>query len=578
MTQLSIFHTKSPLEMMIEEMETGDPDGLRYYQRECADAVLKLQETNRSVLSVLATGLGKTQIFGALAKNSDGPTLILAERDELVEQAKRRIEIMTGEYAEVEKAEMVCSHRARLVVGSVQSFKQKRLDRLGKNRFARISIDEAHHSVAPTYRRIMDWFDAKYDGWTATPDRADEKALGAQWDEVAYVMDIEDGIDAGYLVPFHPSRCSEVILDELDLDALAISKGDFQAKDLDAEMARHVEAVVRKTLELEPDRPGICFFPGVRSAELAMQRFNGVSPGLAAFVSGETDPLERKRIMEDFRKGRIRYLCNCQVATEGFDAPATSLIVQARPTKSRGLYAQMTGRGTRPAEKVVDHIHGRGMAAERRAAIAASGKPDLVVLDFVGNCNKHELACLVDILGGNYTPAEVKTAKKLVKEGREGASEALLRARRELKNMAEAMTEAKAKLEVTVRPFDPFQVLGLKMEDEDRYAHRFGGVPATPGQQGTLAKFGIPQQEIDQLSKRAATKLIDKCIGRMKHGWCSYRMLRQLQRFGITQMNIRQERAEAAMNYLKSKGWGKEPVDPEVLREIINHKRVAGED
>lgn len=563
------------MELLIEELEIeGDPDGLRYYQRECYSAVVHSLATNRSTLVVMATGLGKTQLFCAIAKHWDGHVLIVAHRDELIDQARKRVEVMTGEYVEIEKAECVSSPRTRIVVGSVQSLNKKRLERLGKNRFGLVIIDEAHHATAKSYGRVLDHFEAKVLGVTATPDRTDEKALGKVFDDVAYVFDIADGIQAGYLVPF--GECKRVEVTGLDLDQVKKTAGDLAANELDEAMVRHCEGVVQKTLELAPNRTGICFFPGVRSAELAAQRFNALKPNSAAFVSGSTDEFERRRIMQDFKSRRIQFLCNCQVATEGFDAPGTDLIVQARPTLSRALYAQMTGRGTRVLPDVVDRLDGSGLAKERREAIARSPKPDLMVLDFVGNSQKHDLATVVDILGGNYSEAEVKAAKKYEKNGAR-ASEALERARRELKAMAEAVAQAKAKVSARVSAFDPFRVLGLRMADEDRYADRFGGPAATPGQCTTLAKFGIPQEELNQLSKRAAGKLIDKCIGRMKHGLCSYKMLRQLQRFGVTDLNIRFERAKAALDYINQKGWGP-AVDPKVVQEIVNHRRVAGED
>jgi superfamily II DNA or RNA helicase len=577
MTQLSIFNRKSPMELFIEELsKEGDPDGFRYYQREAYDAVLSSLGSNRSTLTVMATGLGKTQLFSAVAKHWDGPVLIVAHRDELIEQARKRVEAMTGEYVEVEKAECVSSPRTRLVVGSVQSLNKKRLERLGKNRFSLVIVDEAHHATAASYGRMLNFFGAKVLGVTATPDRTDEKALGKAFDDVAYVFDIADGIEAGYLVPF--GDCKRVEITDLSLDAIKKTAGDLAANELDEAMVKHCEGVVQKTLELAPHRTGICFFPGVRSAELAAQRFNALRPSSAAFVSGTTDELERRRIMQDFRAGRIQFLCNCQVATEGFDAPNADLIVQARPTLSRALYAQMTGRGTRVLPDVVDRYEGKGLAKERREAIAASRKPDLVVLDFVGNSQKHDLATVVDILGGNYSEAEMKAAKKYVKSGAR-AGEALERARRELKAMADAVAQAKAKVAAKVSAFDPFRVLGLKMADEDRYADRFGGTPATPAQLATLGKFGVPQEELNQLSKRAAKSLIDKCIGRMKHGLCSYRQLRQLQRFGVTQLDVRFDRAKAALDYISSKGWGsREPIDTKVVQEIVNHRRVMGED
>lgn len=237
-------------------------------------------------------------------------------------------------------------------------------------------VHNCHHFLAATYRRPLDYFSgAKLLGVTATPDRGDEKAMGKLFENVAYCFDIRQGIDQGYLVPLVGRQ---IELGEIELDGVATVAGDLSKGQLDEVMLRAVEGIVKKTIELEPDRQAVCFFPGVKSAEYATERFNALEPMSAAFVSGETLPHIRKGIVADFRAGRIKRLCNCMVATEGFDAPSASCIVQARPTKSRGLYAQMVGRGTRVLGGLVEAIPGREGADERRALIASSLKKDCI--------------------------------------------------------------------------------------------------------------------------------------------------------------------------------------------------------
>jgi superfamily II DNA or RNA helicase len=126
-------------------------DGLRWYQRDVHTAVMKAFETHNSVLVDLATGLGKTQVFSAIAKTWPGRVLVLAHRDELVQQARMRLEKMTGELVEVEQGNLK-SNRARIVVGSVQTvYRPERLERLIKlGGFTLVIPDEAHHYVSET--------------------------------------------------------------------------------------------------------------------------------------------------------------------------------------------------------------------------------------------------------------------------------------------------------------------------------------------------------------------------------------------------------------------------------------------
>lgn len=825
-----------------------DVDGLRYYQREARKRIDEALAKNRSTLVVMATGTGKTEVFASVVKHHPGPTLVLAHRDELIDQARRRVERMTGRMVEVEQGEWTSSLRAPIVVGSVQSFNQKRLDRLGRHRFALIVTDECfpagtmiagrygdipiervaegdqvhsadhgtgqvclrrvkrvtrksapslrrltigatvvtctpnhpifvkgigyveagsvvagdvlclrktvhrsseeedvlsevsvydllgsygadqpvvrfdahegeesddapgvssedaeyaprngpsagiarrerqgghgcgagglegigmamprdrshayvqdagrvseslqdrrgqrgaescdrggrpqslrhvadgarqeerrffawarvdrvesvqsassygtvvynfevegshtyfangilvhncHHFVAPTYKKVLDWFaDAKVLGVTATPDRGDEKALGKIFDSVAYVFDIEDGINAGYLVPI---KGRQVVLSDIQLDKLDVGKGkngkDFTASQLDEEMVKVVGAVVSETLRLEPNRQGVAFFPGIRSAELAASKFNSLAPGSACFLSGATEPLERKRIIQDFREGRYRYLCNCMIATEGFDCPPVSLIIQARPTLSRAFYAQTVGRGTRVLPGLIDHLPHADQAAMRKAAVAGSAKPNLMVLDFVGNSSKHSLVGLEDMLGGNYSEEEVKEAKKNMGEGARDPQAALAEARRQIADAIKIGVRVKA----TVRAFDPFHVFALS--DENRYAQRFGEKPASEKQLQVLQKLGVPDDELENLSKTAAGKLLDVCSERRKQSLCTYRQLRQLKRFGITETNVSFTKASDALTYIASCHW--KHVDPHELNRIIFSQRQMGDD
>jgi superfamily II DNA or RNA helicase len=578
--QLSIFEERpSAFAEMLRELPANDDDGLRYYQVECKSRIEKALETNRSALIVMATGTGKTVVFVNVAKYWPGSVLILAHRDELVEQAKAALERATGEYVEIEKAYEVSSPKTRLVVGSVQSFNKKRRDRLGKDRFSLIIIDEAHHAPALSYMRIIEFFTARILGVTATPDRTDEKALGKIFDEVAYVFDIQEGIEAGYLVPLKGHR---IVIESIKLDDVKKKGGDLDADELDVQMAKNIDAIVQETLRLTPEKQAICFFPGVRSAELAANKFNEYEPGSATFVSGFTDKDERAGIMAAFKQHRVRYLCNCQIATEGFDAPGTSVIVLARPTLSRALYAQMIGRGTRVLPGVVEHLRGPLFAKERRESVARSLKPSCTILDFVGNSQKHDLMTAVDVLGGNYSEAEVKEAKKRVKSGQD-VSDALAEARAKLKKLA-----AKTKVEVkaAVHPFDPFKVLGLNIEAEDRYAGRFGGRGATPGMKASLLAKGVPDEQIVNISYRAAQRLLNICYDRQKQGLATYKQLRQLQRRGFDDTNVTFDAASKALDYIGAReGWkGAKavapigPVDPKVVWNYLHRLRQPGED
>ena len=163
---------------------------------------------------------------------------------------------------------------------------------------------------------------------------------------------------------------------------------------------------------------------------------------------------ERRQILEDFKAGRIQYLVNVGVLTEGYDDAGVEVVVMARPTKSRALYAQMAGRATRPAAEIAAKLGqindevvvgsrsrtadvknstvGLGpttttddAASKRRALIAASSKPECTILDFVGNSGRHKLVSSVDILGGKDIDEDEEEARRRAKKRCDESGEAV---------------------------------------------------------------------------------------------------------------------------------------------------------
>jgi superfamily II DNA or RNA helicase len=517
---------------------------LRPYQEDAVSAVLKSLQSNPSTLLVMATGLGKTQVGCSVAEHFlPGRILWLAHRKELVTQGAERLQLVTGEQVEIEMAELWASNRARIVSASLDSIRT-RLERWPPDHFAFVVFDEFHHAVAKSYKKVWEHFTGKKLGMTATPDRGDEKALGQLTSDVAGVWDIQDGITGGYLVPI---RGRTVTVEEIDLSHVGKSAGDLAIGELDDEMVKHIEGIVQKTLELEPGRQGIWFFPGVKSAELACDRINALGH-TCAFVCGETPKEERDDIMRGFKSGRYSHLTNCQVATEGFDAPTADMVVIGRPTLSRALYAQMVGRGLRVLPGTVE---GLADDAARTSAVAASAKPYCAVIDYAGNAGKHTLVTPEDLLGGDYSEEEVKLAKKAAKEGVSGdVIEGLEAARRELKAM---MAKLQSKVKASVQHFDPFTVFNMAPTDTQRLAKY--SQPITDGQMSALEKFGIPKDELKEVSKLAASKMLSNCIERSRLGLASFKQLRVLKKHGVGKVNLSFKTASKMIDYIAKSNW-----------------------
>jgi superfamily II DNA or RNA helicase len=368
------------------------PLRLRDYQRQ-ALALLEDATTRRN-LAVLATGAGKTVLFAAYLERmlaGGGRGLVIAHRDELIQQAAEKIRaVVPGLDVEVEKASAFAtrawgSDRPSVVVASVQTLRGKRLEAWPRDAFRVVVVDEAHHAVAESYRTIFEHFGADPEGTTpllgvtATAGRTDKIALGAVFESIVVDLGIAKLVDAGWLVPIR----AFLVRTNTSLDDVSTRAGDFAAGELEAAVDDEYRngQIVAAYEQHALGRQAVAFCAGVDHAHhlAGVFRARGIT---AEAIWGAMEPRERTNLLHGFQSGTITVLTNFGVLTEGFDAPNTACVIQARPTKSPLLITQMLGRGTRPAAEVASTLD-PDSPAERRKQIAASSKPDVLVLDVV---------------------------------------------------------------------------------------------------------------------------------------------------------------------------------------------------
>jgi superfamily II DNA or RNA helicase len=409
-------------------------------------SAIKELRSHWSTLIVLPTGAGKTVVFCEIAKRwHHGRVLILAHREELVMQAAAKIEQATGEKPVIEMAEQTAGGEmfgvGGVVVGSVQSIcRPRRLAKHNPEEFGLVIVDEAHHCTPQnaSYHAIVEHFrvnpNCRLLGVTATPDRGDKLALGQVFETVAYEMTILDAINGGYLVPIEQQF---VRVNGLDFSKVRTTAGDLNATDLESLLnqdgGRMLHEIASATVDAAKDEPTLIFANSVASAE-AIAKIVCRYPGkVAKCLHGKTPKEERRYHIEQFSQGAYQFLVGCDLFLEGFDSPRISVVANAKPTKSRARYTQCVGRGTRILPGVINDA---STADERRAAILASAKPRLLVLDFVGNSAQHKLISTLDVLGGEYKPAAVLEALKAIEE--DGATNVQDALRRSAEKIAKA--------------------------------------------------------------------------------------------------------------------------------------------
>jgi len=345
----------------------------RPYQYEAVAALLAAAARGlQRPLLVLPTGTGKTIVFALLVQRRGGRALILAHRDELIQQAVDKLRLVDPTLPLGVVQATRDEHTAPIVVASVQTLSRRtRLTRVVPD-FQTIVIDEAHHAPAPTYRRILDYCRAWHPdgplvvGVTATPERGDRHSLRQIFDRIVYQKTLVEMMQAGYLVDL---RALQVLL-QVDFDGLRTQHGDFVDAELET-LLLAANAPVQVLAAFQghaADRKALLFTPTVALAYAMADTFR--TAGIPAEALDGTTPLATRRAMlQRLHTGATRVVANCAVLTEGFDEPSVDCIIVARPTQSALLYQQMLGRGTR----------------------TYPGKTDCLVLDVVGVSTRHTL-------------------------------------------------------------------------------------------------------------------------------------------------------------------------------------------
>lgn len=343
---------------------------LRAYQSALVDRVRASYQSGRGApILQLPTGAGKTviaaYIMGAAGERGT-TTVFLVHRVELIRQTSATL-TEAGIPHGIIHPQFPQTHQ-RLQVASVQTL-VRRLRRFPSFDF--IVIDEAHHSPAGTWRKIIEHYgDAHLLGLTATPARLDGKGLGIEhggfYDDLICGPSMRELIDGGYLAkpkiyasPRH-----------LDFSALRIRAGDFAVDDADRMMSNREivgDAVAHYHRHLMGKR-ALAFCVSIHHAEMVTAQFN--ASGIhARRIDGTMTPHERAALVQAFVANRVNVLTSCELISEGFDVPACDGALLLRPTQSETLYLQQIGRALR----------------------ASPGKTHAIILDHVGNAGRHGL-------------------------------------------------------------------------------------------------------------------------------------------------------------------------------------------
>ena len=493
---------------------------LRPYQNEAIDATFRefARGVKRTCVT-MATGCGKTVYAAEVASRwQHGRVMFSAHRDELITQAWKTFCRVTGETPDIEQGsenyanESSIYGRSQYIISSIQSLHDKRLT---PDRFNDIGLwvcDESHRasSKSKLWGRVHDILreknpDLRILGITATSNRTDGAPL--LFDTFAYEYNLRNAIDDGWLVK---PASKIVVVNGLDFSKVKKGKHDFVqeslAEVLEQEGPLH-EIAIATVAETEGLQT-VVFAASVRQAKELSAIINRYRPGSSDWVCGDQNlcpKSTRREILRRFKDGDLQYVINCQILVEGWDEPGVQCLVMARPTRSVVTAAQMLGRGTRALEGVLDGLE-NSTAEDRKAAIAASAKPTIKILDFVDQ-SRHPvvMACDPSILGGQYNPEECKQAQKQIEENTAAGELSdidleLAKARRLLEQQEEERRRAERERLVGSASYQLHDVDPLNPADAGpvRHVHRPTGKPVTEKQAAKLREYGINPHSVNR--------------------------------------------------------------------------------
>lgn len=318
---------------------------LRDYQIEMKTRLMEAWKAHRSVMVQMPTGTGKTHLLASVVSefvsSAGSGVWLIAHRRELVAQMEETL----AKYG-------IRREDTPVRVMAVQ-WLSRHWNEAG-DAPGLIVIDEAHHALAASYTEMWKRYPAaKKLGVTATPCRLNRRGFTELFEVLVTSWSIAEFIEKGVLsvfdyVSIRPGSEEQRLIDGLEKRG---ADGDYQVKEMDAVLNRRpgIERLYRSVRQFASGKKGMVYAISIEHARRIAEYYSrrGVN---AVAVDSKTPAMERKRMVEEFRHGKIEVLVNVDVFSEGFDCPDVEFVQLARPTLSLAKYLQQVGRGLRRSE------------------------------------------------------------------------------------------------------------------------------------------------------------------------------------------------------------------------------------
>ena len=355
------------------------------------------------VLLISSTGTGKTYA-SAFAMRECGfkRVLFLVHRGQLARQSRESYRMVFDDSVSMGLVGAGSSEYDRdYVFATVQTLNRDRhLFKYEKDAFDCIILDEAHHSSAGTYQKVMNYFRPKlFLGMTATPDKMDDNQEGKNIYEIfnyqlALEIRLEQAMENNLLCPFHYFGITEIsAVDEEKISGRRLSPEDFRRLTSDARVQHIIEQA--EYFGYSGDRvKGLVFCSRIDESEELSRKFNSLGYRTIALNGSASeeeriDAFERLAMDEseaDANHRPLDYIFSVEILNEGVDIVEVNQVIMLRPTQSPIVFIQQLGRGLRKAR----------------------GKEYVVILDFIGNYNKNFMIPVALSGDRTYNPDNIR--------------------------------------------------------------------------------------------------------------------------------------------------------------------------
>lgn len=395
---------------------------LRPYQQQAIEAVFAAEQrgVNRPLIA-MATGLGKTLLAAEMIRRRmpHGRAIFFAPIDEVVFQNARAVQAQNHSHAVGIVKAALNQKNADIVIASLHTLRKKaRLAQMGQD-FQTVIVDECHLNL-DAYKDVIAHVAAPgalIVGLSATPYRLDGRGLDEVFQEIVFDMPLIEGIAQGYLC--EPDGL-QFRLKGVDFSQTHLRKGDLDQNEI-AEFIKRAEdwdkQMFAQWAEHARDKRTAVFLPKVEMAYQFAEYMR--SQGVAAMaLDGKTKKAERREILKRYEQGELQVLVNVLVLSTGWDSPWTECLLMGTLTASLARYMQTLGRGTRLLPGVID---GLGTPEQRLAAIAASAKPNFLLLDMAGVTKRHKPMSLATLAGVEKPNTQKKKFSELLEDAKKEA-------------------------------------------------------------------------------------------------------------------------------------------------------------